>query len=95
MDNSYSPDLTLIICGGSFTLDPWELMRWVVLKTLQGQKLYCKGSWAGSAISGPLLPHSIDRTQKELTRCLYVDVLDKQTYTTHIERITHIDTSPF
>ena len=95
MDNSYSPDLTLIICGGEVTLDPWELMRWIVLKTLQGQKLYCKGSWAGSAISGQLLPHSIDRTQKELTRCLYVDVLDKHPYTTHIEKITHIDTSPF
>jgi len=95
MDNSYSSDLTLIICGGSFTLVPWELMRWIVLKTLQGQKLYCKGSWAGSAISGQLLPHIIYRTQKELTRCLYVDVLDKHPYTTHIEQITHIDTITF
>lgn len=94
-NETYSSDISLIICGGSFTLDPWELLRWIVQKTLQGQKLYAKGTWAGERISGQLLPHSIDRTQRELTRCLYVDVLDERgTYTTHCKCITHIDTRP-
>ena len=91
----YPSELTLIICGGTYMLDPWELMRWIVQKTLQGQKLYCKGTWASEPISGQLLPHSIDRTQRELTRCLHVDVLtDKGTYTTHCKKLTHIDTHP-
>lgn len=94
-NETYSPDITLTICGGAYTLDPCELMRWIVQKTLQGQKLYCKGEWAGRRISGQLLPHSIDRTQKELTRCLYVEVLtERGTYTTHCKNLTHIDTHP-
>ena len=94
-NETYSPDITLTICGGTYTLDPWELMRWIVQKTLQGQKLYCKGEWAGRRISGQLLPHSIDRTQKELTRCLYVEVLtERRTYTTHCKNLNHIDTRP-
>ena len=92
-NETYSPDITLTICGGTYTLDPWELMRWIVQKTLQGQKLYGKGTWAGRRNSGQLLPHSIDRTQKELTRCLYVEVLtERGTYTTHCKNLTHIDT---
>ena len=94
-NENYSPDITLTICGGTYTLDPWELMRWIVQKTLQGQKLYAKGTWAGRRISGQLLPHSIDRTQKELTRCLHVEVLtERGTYTTHCKNLTHIDTHP-
>lgn len=94
-NETYSSDLTLTICGGTYTLDTWELMRWIVLKTLQGQKLYCKGECARKRISGQLLPHSIERTQKELTRCLYVDVLtDRGTYTTHCKNLNHIDTHP-
>ena len=94
-NETYSPDITLTICGGTYTLDPWELMRWIVQKTLQGQKLYCKGEWDGERISGQLLPHSIDRTQPELTRWLYVDVLDELgTYTIHCKCITNIDTRP-
>lgn len=94
-NETYSSDLTLTICGGTYMLDPWELMRWIVQKTLQGQKLYCKGTWASRPISGQLLPHSIDRTQRELTRCLYVDVLtDEGTYTTHCKNLTYINTHP-
>lgn len=45
-NENYSADLTLTICGGTYTLDTWELLRWIVQKTLQGQKLYAKGTLA-------------------------------------------------
>lgn len=74
------------------TLDGWELLRWIVLKTLEGTKLYAKGEWAGRQVSGQLLPHSIDRTQKGLTRCLLVDILTGNgTCTIHCRKLTHID----
>lgn len=91
-NETYSPDITLTICGGTYTLDQWELMRWIVQKTLQGQKLYCKGEWAGRRISGKLLPHSIDRTQPELTRSTLVDLItNKGLRTVNCKHLTHIE----
>lgn len=93
--NTYAPDITLIICGGTYMLDPWELMRWIVQKTLQGQKLYCKGTWASTFISGQLLPHSIDRTQPELTRSTLVDLITNEGLRTfNCKYLTHITTHP-
>lgn len=91
----FSGTLTLYICNGINTLDEWDLLRWIVLKTLAGTELYAKAEWAGKHISGRLLPHSIDRTQHSLTRSLLVDVItDDGTYTFHCKCLTHINTHP-
>ena len=91
-NETYSQDITLTICGGTYTLDPWELLRWIVQKTLQGQKLYAKGTWAGKRISGQLLPRSIDRTQTELTRSTLVDIItNKGLRTVNCKHLTHIE----
>ena len=97
MNPETHPDIiTLEICGGSVTLGPWELMRWIVQKTiLQGQTLYARGECAATPINGKLLPHSVDRTQRELTRSLLVDILtDNGTYTINCKHLTLIYTNP-
>lgn len=91
-NENYSADLIITICSGTYTLDQWELLRWIVQKTLQGQKLYAKGTWAGKHISGQLLPHSIDRTQPELTRSTLVDLITtKGTHTFNCKYLTRIE----
>ena len=97
MNTETHPDIiSLKICGCGVTLDPWELMRWIVQKTiLQCQTLYASGECAATPINGKLLPHSVDRTQYELTRSLLVDILtDNGTYTITCKHLTRIDTHP-
>ena len=62
------------ICGCPCELDPWELIRWIVIKHLEGTALHAEATCYGTRISGELHPHSIDRTQHELTRSTLVDI---------------------
>lgn len=95
-NETYSSNLTLTICGGTYMLDPWELMRWIVKKHFEyGKRLKGRANYHGTELRGVLLPHSIDRTQTELTRSTLVDLITNEglrtfncKYLTHIE-ITH------
>lgn len=92
----YPSELTLIICGGTYMLDEWELMRWIVKKHLEyGARLKARAVYCGAELRGILRPRSIDRTVHELTRSTLVDLITNKglrtfncKYLTHIE-ITH------
>ena len=83
--------MKLLICGSECTVDPWELMRWIVCKHHRyGERLTACADYFGYK-HGVLRPRSIDLTQPVLTRSLLVDLITKDgTHTFNCKYLTHI-----
>ena len=94
MEHFRTPSLLNVnICGFLNIVDPWELMHWITKKILAGSQLTATAVYMGKSISGKLKPHSIDRTQVELTRTCLVDLLTVEgTFTFNCKHLIDITT---
>lgn len=84
--------LKVNICGFPNFLSPWVLMRYITRNFCAGSLMRATALYQGIRISGQLKPHSIDRTQAELTRSRLVDLLTEDgTFTLNCKYLKEID----
>ena len=81
----------LTICGIQSIIDEWELMRWIIIKTVvEGLTLYGE---ANNGKKGLLRAHALQRFQKDLTMDTLIDLLTYEgTWTLRCKTLTQIYT---